>query len=42
MIAEGKFVAAQALDIADLKQKFGSRYDRAIEQMIKHTQDKGY
>jgi hypothetical protein len=41
LIAKGDFHGAQGLDIADIRKKFGSRYDRAIEGMIKYSIDMG-
>jgi hypothetical protein len=41
LIKQGKFSEAQEMDIADIRQKFGNKYDKAIEHMLKYTKDKG-
>ncbi len=37
LIGEGKFLEAQQLDILDIQSKFGTKYDKSIEQMVKYT-----
>ena len=37
MIAQGKLREAQALDIREIRQKFGGRYDRGIAEMLRYT-----
>ena len=39
---EGDFKGAQQLEIDDIREKFGTRYDGSIDQVLKHTRDKGY
>jgi hypothetical protein len=42
LIAQGKFSEAQQMDINDIQQKFGNKYDDAIQQMLDYTKGKGY
>ncbi len=37
MINSGNFIAATQLDIVDIRTKFGSKYDEAIEEMQAYT-----
>ncbi|MCL9782535.1 hypothetical protein M9194_13955 [Vibrio sp. S4M6] len=37
LIAEGKFLEAQQMDISDIRSKFGSKYDKGIQQMQAYT-----
>ncbi len=39
LIKEGKFKEAQQMDIDDIRSKFGNKYDDAIEQMQKYTNE---
>jgi hypothetical protein len=39
LIKNGMFREAQQMDIDDIHQKFGNKYDDAIEQMLKYTDD---
>ncbi len=42
LIAQGNFQAAQQMDIADVRSKFGSKYDAGIQQMLNYSRSKGY
>jgi len=42
LIRQGDFRAAQEMDIQDIRQKFGNKYDGAIQQMLKYSQERGY
>jgi hypothetical protein len=37
LIDQGHFLAAQQMDIDDVRAKFGSKYDDAIHQTLKYT-----
>ncbi len=37
LIEQGKFKDAQKMDIDDIKSKFGSKYDKQIEEMLEYT-----
>lgn len=37
LINQGKFAEAQYMDIIDIRNKFGSKYDRGIQQMLEYT-----
>lgn len=37
LVAQGKFGEAQRMDVKDVQSKFGSKYDRAIQQMLDYT-----
>ncbi len=37
LINEGKFDEAQQMDIQDLKEKFGDKYDEHVKQMLQNT-----
>ena len=40
--AEGKFAEAMQMDIDDIRDKFGSKYDDAIAEMKEYAKSKGY
>jgi hypothetical protein len=42
LIRAGDFAAAQDLDIKDIRDKFGSKYDDAIEQLLAHSRSQGH
>ncbi len=42
LIAEGKFAEAMQMDIDDIRDKFGSKYDDAIAEMKEYAKSKGY
>lgn len=42
LIRQGDFRAARDMDVRDIQRKFGSKYDDAIQQMLKYSQDKGH
>ncbi len=42
LIRRGDFRAAQQLDVDDVRNKFGTRYDDAIGQMLQYTDKHGY
>ena len=42
LIRQGDFRAAQQMDIQDIQEKFGSKYDDAIQQMLKYSQEQGH
>ena len=42
LIEQANFGAAQQMDIQDIQQLFGSKYDDAIQQMIEYAINKGY
>jgi RHS repeat-associated protein len=37
LIEKGKFIEAQQMDIDDIKSKFGSKYDKEIQDMLNYT-----
>ena len=39
LIDEGKFKEAQQMDIEDVREKFGDKYDKAIEEMQAYTDE---
>ena len=41
LIQEGNFKEAMQMDIDDLHDKFGDKYDDAIDQMISYAEEKG-
>lgn len=41
LIKEGKFKQAQDMDINDIRNKFGSKYNGAINEAISYTQKLG-
>lgn len=41
-IREGNFKEAMQMDIDDIHEKFGDKYDDAIDQMISYATEKGY
>ena len=41
-INKGEFLGAQALGISDLRNKFGSKYNAAINSMITYAKSLGY
>src|SRR6185312_4462873 len=41
-IARGNFRGAQQMDIADIKWRFGNKYDAGIQQMLDYSRSKGY
>lgn len=41
LIEKGDFKGAQQLDIDDIRNKFGGKYDNAIEQMIEYSKKSG-
>ena len=41
-INNGKFLAAQKLGITDLQSNFGSKYDKAINEMVAYTRGLGF
>ena len=42
LIQQGNFREAQQMDIDDIMKKFGERYNKAIQQMLKYSESKGY
>ena len=42
LIEEGRFRDAQQMDIDDIRAKFGTKYDDAIQQMLDYTERQGY
>jgi filamentous hemagglutinin len=42
LIAQGDFQGAQQMDIADIKSKFGNKYDAGIRQVLNYSRSKGY
>ena len=42
LIEQGKFMEAIQLDIDDIRSKFDSKYDDAIEEMLSYAAEKGY
>ncbi len=42
LISEGKFEEAMQMDIDDIHEKFGSKYDEAIEEMKDYAKEQGY
>ena len=42
LIRQGDFRAAQQMDIQDIQETFGSKYDDAIQQMLKYSQEQGH
>ena len=38
LIAQGKFTEALAMDIADVRAKFGAKYERGIQQMLDYVE----
>lgn len=42
LISEGKFEEAMQMDIDDIHDKFGSKYDEAIEEMKAYAKEQGY
>jgi len=44
LASQGKagVMAAMAMDIADIRSKFGNKYDSAIAQMMMYSKCKGY
>lgn len=42
LILSGKFDAAMQMDVNDLRSKFGTKYNKAITQMINYAVRKGY
>jgi hypothetical protein len=42
LIAQGNFQAAQDMDVADVRSKFGRKYDAGIQQMLHYSRSKGY
>ncbi|MGL5822093.1 MAG: hypothetical protein ACRCYE_10840 [Sarcina sp.] len=42
LIKQGKFAAAQDMDIRDIKNKFGSKYNKAIDQAVQYAKSQGY
>jgi hypothetical protein len=41
LIARGEFLVAQQMDLNDVRSKFGSMYDRGIEQALVYTVELG-
>ncbi|MFC5525610.1 DUF6861 domain-containing protein [Rhodanobacter ginsengisoli] len=41
LLEHGKFREAQKMDVDDVREKFGDKYDEAIDQMLKYTDKKG-
>lgn len=41
LVQEGNFKAAMQMDIDDIHEKFGDKYDSAIDQMISYAEEKG-
>ena len=41
LVQEGNFKAALQMDIDDIHEKFGDKYDSAIDQMISYAEEKG-
>lgn len=39
LIDEGKFLEAQQMDIDDVREKFGSKYDKGIAEMEEYTNE---
>lgn len=39
LIDQGKFREAQQMDIDDVRQKFGNKYESGLQQMVKYTDD---
>lgn len=42
LIKEGKFEEAMQMDIDDIHEKFGDKYDDAIAEMKEYAKEKGY
>ncbi|MBE1162756.1 hypothetical protein [Dyella acidiphila] len=42
LIEQGNFRAAQQMDVQDIRAKFGSKYDDAIQQMLEYTNNQGF
>jgi RHS repeat-associated protein len=40
LIREGRFVEAQQMDVTDIQEKFGSKYDERLYEMWKYSRDK--
>lgn len=38
LIQQGRFEAALQMDIDDIRSKFGSKYDEAIQQMLEYVE----
>ncbi len=38
LIEQGRFREAQRMDIDDIRSKFGTKYDDAIDEMINYTE----
>ncbi len=41
LIAEGKWAEAIQMDIDDVRGRFGSKYDKAIEELLGYYEQKG-
>jgi hypothetical protein len=41
LIERGEFLVAQQMDLEDVRSKFGSMYDRGIEQALGYTVELG-
>jgi hypothetical protein len=41
LIDQGKFREAQQMDIDDARQRFGDKYDEAIQEMLDYTDNEG-
>lgn len=42
LIKQGNFAAAQDMDIRDIRNKFGSKYNKAIDQAVQYAKSQGY
>ncbi len=42
LVNAGKFDEAMQMDVDDIRSKFGSKYNKAIDEMIEYAEGKGY